>query len=81
MDLKITEYILNKNNDSITLLYEFYQWLEENYFIKSKELMREYYDCYSQNIEAARKLKLTEAEEIALGSCATMRDIFGNQLI
>lgn len=55
-------------------------FLNERYYLVKKEKAMELYDCFFQNIRASRKLGLTHAEDIAKGSCATMRDIFGTSM-
>ena len=53
------------------------EWLCKDYAIVSKTQLKELYGCYKQHESVSKEKGLYEAEMIARGSQATMRDIFG----
>ena len=55
------------------------EWLCKDYAIVSKSLLKELYDCYKQHEAVSKEKGLYEAEMIARGSQATMRDIYGSR--
>lgn len=68
------------NHDmNVFFVERFMKWLAERYCVVERSKVVEMYECYTQNIQASHKLGLTHAEDIAKGSCATMRDIFGSE--
>lgn len=71
------------SHDIVEAFVQGAEWLMEQPLIermteKEKHLMRELYECYMQHEDTCRKIGLHDAEMIAKGSVATMRDIFGD---
>lgn len=59
---------------------EVLKWLSKDYCIVPKRQLKELYDCYRQHEHTCKAKGLHNATLIAIGSQATMRDIFGKSL-
>ena len=59
---------------------EFLTWVLRDYCIVPKSKLKELYDCYRQHEQTCKAKGLHNATLIAIGSQATMRDIFGDSL-
>ena len=64
------------NDDAKSVL----EWLSKDYAIVPKSQLKELYDCYRQHEHTCKAKGLHNATLIAIGSQATMRDIFGSSL-
>lgn len=58
----------------------FLRWLTKTHCIVDKKRLKEMYACYLQNEQVAKRLGLEYSKDIAHGSTATMRDIFGSDI-
>ena len=61
-------------------IVQFMSWLTKDYCIVPKSQLKELYDCYRQHEQTCKVKGLHNATLIAIGSQATMRDIFGKSL-
>ena len=59
---------------------EVLRWLSGRYCIVPKSKVKELYDCYCQHEQTCKAKDLHNATLIAIGSQATMVDIFGKSL-
>ena len=67
--------------ETLTHVYSmFLQWLTKDYCIVPKSQLKELYDCYRQHEQTCKAKGLHNATLIAIGSQATMCDIFGKSL-
>ena len=77
---KYVDQTYNGDTDFIDEAENVISWLLRDYAIVPKSQLKELYECYKQHEVVSKEKSLYEAEMIARGSQATMRDIFGSGL-